>query len=112
MLDYLIFIGLWSIVTYLLCRYYYNKGFDEGSKYTSRVIELSSVKNKKNVEEYRVPDKYCEDNEENLCGQWTKIELPDNDPGEHECCSFLSPDWFRPGNTNKWLEGKWLAKKK
>ena len=50
MLDYLIFIGLWSIVTYLLCRYYYNKGFDEGSKYTSRVIGVSSVKkNKKNI---------------------------------------------------------------
>ena len=51
MLDYLIFIGLWSIVTYLLCRYYYNKGFDEGSKYTSRVIGVSTVdkKTKKDV---------------------------------------------------------------
>ena len=47
MLDYLIFIGLWSIVTYLLCRYYYNKGFDEGSKYTSRVIGVSSAKKNK-----------------------------------------------------------------
>ena len=28
-------------------------------------------------------------------------------------CSFLgNPDWFRPGNTNRWLEGKWLQKKK
>ena len=50
MIDYLIFIGLWSIVTYLLCKYYYNKGFDEGSKYTSRVIGVSSVKkNNKDV---------------------------------------------------------------
>jgi hypothetical protein len=51
MIDYFIFLGLWSIVTYLLCRYYYNKGFDEGSKYTSRVIGVSSVdkKTKKNV---------------------------------------------------------------
>ena len=50
MIDYLIFIGLWSIVTYLLCKYYYNKGFDEGSKYTSRVIGVASVtKNKKDV---------------------------------------------------------------
>jgi len=45
MLDYLIFIGLWSIVTYLLCKYFYNKGFDEGSKYTSRVIGVTSKKN-------------------------------------------------------------------
>ena len=50
MLDYLIFIGLWSIVTYLLCRYYYNKGFDEGSIYASRVIGVISVKkNNKDV---------------------------------------------------------------
>ena len=45
MLDYLIFIGLWAIVTYLLCRYYYNKGFDEGSKYTSRIIGVTKKKN-------------------------------------------------------------------
>ena len=50
MSDYFIFLGLWSIVTYFLCRYYYNKGFDEGSKYISRVIGVSSVKkNKKNI---------------------------------------------------------------
>ncbi len=29
-----------------------------------------------------------------------------------DCSFFGNPDWFRPGNTNKWLEGKWLAKKK
>jgi len=45
MIDLFIFIGLWAIVTYLLCKYFYNKGFDEGSKYTSRVIGATSKKN-------------------------------------------------------------------
>ena len=29
-----------------------------------------------------------------------------------DCSFFGNPDWFRPENNNKWLEGKWLAKKK
>ena len=49
-LDLLILVGLFGIVTFVLCQYFYNKGFDEGSKYTSRVIGVSSAKkNKKNV---------------------------------------------------------------
>ncbi len=49
-IDLLILLGIFGIVTYVLCQYFYNKGFDEGSKYTSRVIGVSSVKkNKKNV---------------------------------------------------------------
>ncbi len=50
-LDLLILIGLFGIVAYVLCQYFYNKGFDDGSKYTSRVIGVSTVdkKTKKNV---------------------------------------------------------------
>ena len=28
-------------------------------------------------------------------------------------CSFLgNPDWWNKGTSNKWLEGKWLTKRK
>tara|TARA_A100001011_G_scaffold30539_1_gene29505 strand:- start:456 stop:617 length:162 start_codon:yes stop_codon:yes gene_type:complete len=50
-IDLLILLGIFGVVTYVLCQYFYNKGFDEGSKYTSRVIGVSSVdkKTKKDV---------------------------------------------------------------
>ena len=28
-------------------------------------------------------------------------------------CSFLgNPDWWKKGSSNRWLEGKWLTKRK
>ena len=41
-----IFFGFWSIVTYILCQFFYNKGHDVGLKYSSRVIGVASVKKK------------------------------------------------------------------
>ena len=38
--------GIWSIVTYFLCQFFYNKGHDEGMKYSSRVIGTTSVQKK------------------------------------------------------------------
>ena len=40
------FFGFWSIVTYILCQFFYNKGHDDGLKYSSRVIGVASVKKK------------------------------------------------------------------
>ena len=45
-IDLLILLGIFGVVTYVLCQYFYNKGFDEGSKYTSRIIGVSSVDKK------------------------------------------------------------------
>ena len=41
-----ILFGFWSILTYVLCQFFYNKGHDDGLKYSSRVIGVSSVKKK------------------------------------------------------------------
>ena len=41
-----ILFGIWSVVTYILCQFFYNKGHDEGMKYSSRVIGTTSVQKK------------------------------------------------------------------
>ncbi len=45
-LDLIIAIGLWTIITYVLCQYFYNKGHDDGMKYSSRVIGTTTTKKK------------------------------------------------------------------
>jgi len=40
-LDLLILLGIFGVVTYVLCQYFYNKGFDEGSSHHSLPVSVT-----------------------------------------------------------------------
>ena len=45
-LEFWILFGIFTLLTYVLCQVFYNKGFDDGSKTTSRAIATTSVEKK------------------------------------------------------------------
>ena len=45
-IEFWILFGIFTLVTYVLCQYFYNKGFDDGSITTSRAIATTTVEKK------------------------------------------------------------------
>ena len=45
-LEFWILFGIFTLVTYVLCQYFYNKGFDDGSITTSRAIATATLEKK------------------------------------------------------------------
>ena len=45
-IEFWILFTIFAVLTYVLCQVFYNKGFDDGSKTTSRVIATTNVEKK------------------------------------------------------------------